>query len=298
MKLPPPRISVSGLQAVKVGVSRFSIDDPYYLVLSMRWPTFVASVLLLFLAANLAFAGLYWLAPGSVANARPHDFADAFFFSVETLATVGYGVMTPATTYGHAVATAEIFLGMFLTALATGAFFARFARPRARLVFSDAAVIAPYGEGSALMVRVASRRMQGISEPRARMSYLRNEVVGDVIYRRFTELKLVRDNIPVLSLSWTLIHPIDRDSPMFDMSEARLAAEGPNLMVSVTGFDEAISSTIADRKVYRPDEVRLGHRFDDILRDLPGGFIELDITRIHDTSPVAGAGQESEVRAS
>jgi inward rectifier potassium channel len=298
VKLPPPRISVSGLQAVKVGVSRFSIDDPYYLVLSMRWPTFVASVLLLFLAANLAFAGLYWLAPGSVANARPHDFADAFFFSVETLATVGYGVMTPATTYGHAVATAEIFLGMFLTALATGAFFARFARPRARLVFSDAAVIAPYGEGSALMVRVASRRMQGISEPRARMSYLRNEVVGDVIYRRFTELKLVRDNIPVLSLSWTLIHPIDRDSPMFDMSEARLAAEGPNLMVSVTGFDEAISSTIADRKVYRPDEVRLGHRFDDILRDLPGGFIELDITRIHDTSPVAGAGQESEVRAS
>src|SRR6185312_13859509 len=191
----------------------------------MRWPTFIASVLLLFLAANLAFAGLYWLAPGSVANTRPHDFADAFFFSVETLATVGYGVMTPATTYGHSVATAEIFVGMFLTALATGAFFARFARPRARLVFSNAAVVAPYGDGRALMVRVASRRMQGISEPRARMSYLRNEAVGDVTFRRFTELKLVRENIPILSLSWTLIHPIDRDSPMFDMTDARLAAE-------------------------------------------------------------------------
>ena len=298
MKLPPPRISLSGLQAVKVGVSRFSIDDPYYLVLSMRWPTFIASVLLLFLAANLAFAGLYWLAPGSVANTRPHDFADAFFFSVETLATVGYGVMTPATTYGHVVATAEIFFGMFLTALATGAFFARFARPRARLVFSDAAVVAPYGEGLALMVRIASRRLQGINEPRARMSYLRNEVVGDVTYRRFTELKLVRDNIPVLSLTWTLIHPIDAESPMFDMSAARLAAEGPSLMVSVTGFDEAISSTIADRKVYRPEEMRLGHRFDDILRDLPGGFIELDITRIHDTSPVTDMGQGSAVSAS
>lgn len=299
MKLPPPRISLSGLQAVKVGVSRFSIDDPYYLVLSMRWPTFIASVLLLFLAANLAFAGLYWLAPGSVANTRPHDFADAFFFSVETLATVGYGVMTPATTYGHSVATAEIFVGMFLTALATGAFFARFARPRARLVFSNAAVVAPYGDGRALMVRVASRRMQGISEPRARMSYLRNEAVGDVTFRRFTELKLVRENIPILSLSWTLIHPIDRDSPMFDMTDARLAAEAPSLMVSITGFDEAISSSIADRKVYRPEDMRLAHRFDDILRDLPGGFIELDITRIHDTSPVAMAAvQESAVSAS
>jgi len=299
VKLPPPRISLSGLQAVKVGVSRFSIDDPYYLVLSMRWPTFIASVLLLFLAANLAFAGLYWLAPGSVANTRPHDFADAFFFSVETLATVGYGVMTPATTYGHSVATAEIFVGMFLTALATGAFFARFARPRARLVFSNAAVVAPYGDGRALMVRVASRRMQGISEPRARMSYLRNEAVGDVTFRRFTELKLVRENIPILSLSWTLIHPIDRDSPMFDMTDARLAAEAPSLMVSITGFDEAISSSIADRKVYRPEDMRLAHRFDDILRDLPGGFIELDITRIHDTSPVAMAAvQESAVSAS
>ncbi|MDB5436607.1 MAG: hypothetical protein JWR47_2864 [Phenylobacterium sp.] len=144
MKLPPPRIDLRGLKAVKVGVSRFSLGDPYYLVLAMRWPTFIASVLLVFLVANLAFATLYWLAPGSVANAHPGAFGDAFFFSVETLATVGYGVMTPASTYGHMVATAEIFVGMFLTALATGAFFARFARPQSRLVFSEVGVIAPY----------------------------------------------------------------------------------------------------------------------------------------------------------
>ncbi len=276
-----------GLSAIKVGVNRFSLADPYYFVLAMRWPTFLAAVLLVFLATNLLFASLYLAQPGAVANVRPGAFIDAFFFSVETLATVGYGVMTPATLYGHVVATSEIFVGMFLTALVTGAFFARFARPQARLVFSDFAVIAPYEGRDALMARVASRRLQGISEATARISYLRAEPVGDLQFRRFHELKLVRRNIPVLSLSWTLIHVIDEDSPMWGLTEERMAAEAPTFMVSITGFDEAISSQINDRKVYNSETIRFGHAFTDILRDLPGGFIELDITRIHDTRPAA-----------
>ena len=168
---------------MKVGVSRFTIEDPYYLILAMRWPTFLAVVLSIFLAANLLFATLFWVEPGSVTNARPGAFGDAFFFSVETLATVGYGVMTPATLYGHVVATAEIFVGMFLTALVTGAFFARFARPQARMVFSETAVVTPYENRQALMVRVASRRLQGISEVSARIVYLRNEPVGANAWR-------------------------------------------------------------------------------------------------------------------
>ena len=272
---------------MKVGVRRFSLGDPYYLVLAMRWPTFIGAVFVVLLAVNTFFAGLFWLAPNSVNNARPGSFYDAFFFSVETLATVGYGGMTPASLYGHTVATSEIFCGMFLTALITGACFARFARPQSRLVFSDAAVIAPYEDANALMVRVASQRMQGISEARGRISYLRDQPVGETRFRRFDELKLVRDNIPVLSLSWTLIHKIDKDSPLWGMSDARLQAEAPTLMVSISGFDEAISSPINDRKTYRPEDIRFGHLFTNILRDLPGGFIELDITRIHDTAPTA-----------
>lgn len=298
MKLPPPRIDLRGLRAVKVGVSRFSIDDPYYLILAMRWPTFIATVFLLLLAVNTVFAVLFWLAPNSVNNVRPGAFYDAFFFSVETLATVGYGAMTPATLYGHMVATGEIFVGMFLTALVTGAFFARFARPQARLVFSDIAVVAPYEGHQALMVRVASRRMQGISEPTARISFLRNEPVGETRFRRFSELKLVRNNIPVLSLSWTLIHVIDEASPLWGLNEERLAAEAPTLMVSISGFDEAISAPVNDRRTYRSEEVRFGRHFDNILRELPGGFIELDITRIHDSSPIAAEAQESAVKAS
>jgi inward rectifier potassium channel len=290
------------MSAVKVGVRRFAIDDPYYLVLAMRWPAFLALVLLIFLAANLLFAGLFWVVPGSVANARPHAFGDAFFFSVETLATVGYGVMTPASLYGHVIATAEIFVGMFLTALVTGAFFARFARPQARMVFSDCAVVAPYEGRQALMVRVASRRLQGISEATARISYLRTEAIGEARFRRFDELKLVRSNIPVLSLTWTLIHPIDEESPLYGMTEARLAAEAPTVMVSITGFDEAISSVVNDRRTYHREDVRFNHVFADILRDLPGDMIELDITRIHETRPAAILReveiQEAAVRAS
>ncbi len=252
----------------------------------MRWATFIGSVLAIFFVANLGFASLYWLAPGAVNNARPGAFSDAFFFSVETMATVGYGVMTPATFYGHSIATAEIFFGMFLTALVTGAFFARFARPRARLVFSDTAVITHYEGGRALMMRVASRRLQGISEATARISYLHQHHIGESRFRRFTELKLVRASIPILSLSWTVIHKIDEESPLWGMTIERIEAEEPTIMLSVSGFDEAISATINDRKAYRAENIRVAHVFADILRDLPGGFMELDITRIHDTVPI------------
>lgn len=287
MRRPSARIDQQGLSAVKLGASRFALDDPYYLVLSMSWQAFLASVLALYLAANLIFATLYWAAPGSVAHARPHSFSDAFFFSIETLATVGYGEMSPDTTYGHSVATAEIFVGMFLTALVTGGFFARFARPRPRLIFSDVAVIGPYDGGRALMVRVASRRLHAISEVHGRISYLRTFHLPDGgTFRRFFDLRLVRSENPVLSLSWTLIHPIEQDSPLFEMTDARLLAEAPRLLVSINGFDEAISSPINDRHSYAPEDVRIGHAFVHILEDMADGAISVDLTRIHDTRPV------------
>ena len=287
MRRPSVRIDQQGLSTIKVGISRFSLDDPYYLVLSMSWRAFLASVLALFLAANLIFATLYWLAPAAIGNARPGSFSDAFFFSIETLATVGYGEMTPQSTYGHSVAAAEIFVGMFLTALVTGAFFARFARPQPRLIFSDVAVITPYEGRTALMVRVASRRVHSINEVRGRISYLRTFHLPDGgTFRRFFDLKLVRSENPVLSLSWTLIHPIDEDSPLHGMNEERLRDEAPRLLVSINGFDEAISSPINDRRSYRPEDIRVGHVFVHILEDMPDGAIQIDLTRLHDTVEV------------
>jgi inward rectifier potassium channel len=286
MRRPAVRFDQQGLSTIKLGASRFSLDDPYYLVLSMSWQAFIGAVLALYLAANLVFAALYWLVPGAVGNARPGSFGDAFFFSIETLATVGYGEMTPQSVYGHSVAAAEIFVGMFLTALVTGAFFARFARPQPRLIFSEAAVIAPYEGRTALMVRVASRRLHAINEVRGRISYLRTfHLPGGGTFRRFFDLKLVRNENPVLSLSWTLIHPIDEESPLFGMDEARLNEAAPRLLVSINGFDEAISSPINDRRSYRPENIRIGHVFVHILEDMPDGAIQIDLTRIHDTVP-------------
>lgn len=287
MRRPSARIDQQGLSTIKLGASRFSLDDPYYLVLSMSWQAFLGSVLALYLTANLIFAALYWAAPSAVAHARPGRFSDAFFFSIETLATVGYGEMSPQTMYGHSVATVEIFVGMFLTALVTGAFFARFARPRPRLIFSEVAVIAPYEGRTALMVRVASRRLHAINEVHGRISYLRTFHLPDGgTFRRFFDLKLVRSENPVLSLSWTLIHPIDEDSPLHEMTEERLRAEAPRLLVSINGFDEAISSQINDRHSYRPQDVRMNHVFAHILEDKDDGAIQIDLDRIHDTVPV------------
>ena len=294
MRSPGARINQQGFNAVKLGASRFSWDDPYYLILSMSWQAFVATVLALYLIANLLFATFYWAVPGSVANARPGSFADAFFFSTETLATVGYGEMSPATMFGHGVATAEIFVGLFLTALVTGGFFARFARPKARLIFSEAAVITPYEGGRALMVRVASRRLHAINEVRGRISYLRTFHLPDGgTFRRFIDLKLVRNENPVLSLSWTLIHPIDEDSPLANMTPERLTDEAPRLLVTINGFDEAISSQINDRHTYGPADVRVDHSFVHILADMPDGAISIDLTRIHDTQPIEAMGAQA-----
>ncbi|THD80888.1 MAG: hypothetical protein E7812_05580 [Phenylobacterium sp.] len=282
------RLDQNGFSTVKLGTSRFSLDDPYYLILAMSWRAFLLSVVALILGVNVIFAVLYWLAPGSLANAHPHSYADAFFFSVETLATVGYGEMTPANGYGHVVSTIEILVGLFLTAFVTGGFFARFARPQPRLIFSRTAVIAPYEGGRALMVRVASRRIHAISEVRGRISYLKTiELQGGGNLRRFYDLKLVRNENPVLSLSWTLIHPIDEASPLFHLTKERMAAETPRLMVSISGFDEAISSQINDRHSYLPEDIEVGRRFAHILTDLPDGAVQLDLTRMHETEPVA-----------
>lgn len=276
------------MRAVKLGAPGLDLTDPYYLLLQMRWSTFVIAVLLGYLGVNLVFAALYWAAPGAVANARPHSFFDAFFFSTETLATVGYGVMSPGNLYGHLVATTEIIVGLFLTALVTGGFFARFARPQARLIFSDSAVIAPYEGGRALMLRVASRRAHSISEVVGRISALPTMRTRDLhALRRFVELPLVRRELPILSLSWTMIHPIDEQSPLWGVENLEEADPGLVLVASVSGFDEAISSVVTGRKAYVTQDLRLDHAFVDITSDLPSGLLQLDLTRFHDTEPVA-----------
>jgi inward rectifier potassium channel len=142
------------------GSSRFDMRDPYHLAVALTWPQFLATLLAIYLLVNVVFATLFWLVPGSVANARPHNFGDVFFFSIETLATVGYGEMYPATLYGHIIAAAEIVGGLGFTAIVTGLTFVRFSRPRAKLLFASNPVVAVHNGKPTLMLRVANGRLQ------------------------------------------------------------------------------------------------------------------------------------------
>jgi inward rectifier potassium channel len=130
------RVRLGSYEFKKKGVSRFDMRDPYHLAIALTWPPFLATLLAIYLFVNVVFATLFWLIPGSVANARPHNFGDVFFFSIETLATVGYGEMYPTTPYGHVIAATEIVCGLGFTAIVTGLTFVRFSRPRAKLVSS------------------------------------------------------------------------------------------------------------------------------------------------------------------
>jgi inward rectifier potassium channel len=279
------RVRVGETDALKVGLSSAPWRDPYYVVLTLRWPAFFAGVLGFYGLANLLFALLYWADPTSVAGAQHHGrFLSDFFFSVETLATVGYGALFPDDLYGHALSSLEIVFGLILAAIITGLVFARFSRPRARLLFSDVAVVAPYEGKTALMTRLVSERNQAIADATARMMVLREiRTPEGHVMRRFTDLNVVRSFSPIVALSWTLIHIIDETSPLWGKTIDDLDAEDVSIFVSIGGYDEGISARIVARKTYPTHRIRYGHTFHDIMSDSPDGTIILDLTRFHET---------------
>jgi inward rectifier potassium channel len=278
------QVQIGDTQAVKVGITRFNWRDPYYAVLTATWVEFFSLVLLFYILTNLIFGALYFIVPGSVAGVSPGSFLDDFFFSVETLATVGYGTFTPHTLYGHLLASLETFCGLLLTAMITGLVFARFSRPQARMLFSDVAVIAPYEGKTAVMIRVVSERSQGIADASAKMLVLREFRTADGhVLRRFTDLPLQRAYSPIIALSWTLIHVIDENSPLWGKSPEDFKKNDVRIFISLGGYDEAISAPIVTRKSYSSDHIRFGHGFEVIMTDGPDGRIILDLTRFHNT---------------
>jgi inward rectifier potassium channel len=279
---------MEGMAAVKLGGDRFRWDDAYSALFSMRPRNFIATYVGVYVSVNSLFALLYMLQPGSVNEARPGSFRDHFFFSLETFATVGYGVMSPHTLYGHVITSIEILTGVFFTAALTGLVFSRFSRPRSRLLFSDVIVVGRYRNQAALMLRVASRRNRAMTEVAAKLTALHKDGLESGISRRFVNLPLVRDSAPLLALSWTLIHIIKPDGPLAGLRD--MLAEDPNLTIiaSVNGFDETIAATVSDRKLYASADIRFDHAFVDIISLGDDGRITLDLTRIHDAEPLPG----------
>ncbi|RZF27596.1 Inward rectifier potassium channel [Paraburkholderia sp. UYCP14C] len=246
-------------------------QDLYHRALGVRWPVFFVSLGLLFLLLNTVFAALYMLGDAPIANQFPKGFGGAFFFSVETLATVGYGDMHPQTVYAHWIATLEIFVGMSSIALATGLIFARFSRPHAKIMFARYAVIRPIDGRMTLMVRSANARQNVIAEARARLRIMRQETsVEGYTLRKLYDLALVRDQHPVFKLGWTLMHIIDEASPLFGEDAESLKGRDVSLLLTLEGIDESTSQTMQARHMWNCEQIVWQHRFVDIMSERDG----------------------------
>jgi len=271
-----------------IGLQRAWHKDLYHFVLAQSWPRFFLLTGLMFVATNLLFALFYWAVPGSVANARPGSFEDAFYFSVQTLATIGYGGMTPVTRYAHIVVTFEAFMGVLAVALITGITFTRFARPSVRVLFSNRVVLAPRNGVPHLMFRMANWRRNRIVEARLGVVLLVTEVTREgEILRRQIDLPLVRDRTGVFFLTWTAMHRIDESSPFHGPNALeRLRATQAELFLALTGLDETIGQTIHARRQYSLNDIVTNVRFADVMSDEPDGTRVIDYSRFHDVVPL------------
>ena len=245
--------------------------------LVISWPTFLGFGTVLYLLVNVMFASLYWVRPGTIDHARPGSFGDAFFFSIQTMATIGYGVLTPVGTYANIVVTLETLVALLFVAVTTGLTFSRFSRPTARVDFSKVAVISMHNGVPTLSVRLSNARRNQILEADVSLVLLRVErTLEGRTMRRFYDLPLSRGHTPIFALTFTAMHPIDEHSPMHGMTPETLEAEDAELLVTVTGLDETMSQTIHARTSYVFDEIRFGVRFRDMFGFTPEGRLVID----------------------
>ena len=285
---PPAKIRFqSNAQALRVhtrGQHVGFFEDIYHKVLEMRWRRFFLYVAVTWLGINAVFATLFAIVPGCVNNAEP-GFEDAFYFSVQTFATIGYGAMSPATRYGHLVVVVEAFIGTLGVALATGVTFAKFARPTARVLFADKAVIQLRDGEPHLVFRLANWRGNMVVEGRLRVLILRKQVTreGDVL-RMPVELPLVRPTTALFVLSWLPMHRIDAQSPFWGGPDAikRLSEEGAEIFLSFHGIDETLGSEIHARYRYKMDAITFNARFVDVLTLWESGERVIDYSRFHE----------------
>jgi inward rectifier potassium channel len=271
----------------RIGVLRDSWRDVYYFVLVQPWSVFYAVLIGFYLLVNCGFATLYSLSPGCVGEAVPGRWLDDFFFSFETLATVGYGVMHPVTLYAHWVVVSEIMVGVLLVPLATGLTIAKFARPTARVTFSRNAVVTLYDGVPTLLFRLANLRSNQIFEAHVNLTLLRAErtLEGRVI-RRLVDLKPVRHTQPMFILTWTVMHRLDESSPLFGVD---LSAMGPgdlDILVVMTGLDATTSATVHARHGYASSDILIDHMFEDIVQADAQGRFTIDYRRLHAVAPV------------
>ena len=269
-----------------IGVPAAGWRDAYHFLIGSSWWLVLGGVVLLFLLTNALFAICY-LAIDGVAGTRPGSFLDAFFFSIQTMGTIGYGVMYPKNVLANTLVTLESIIGLLGLALVTGLTFAKFSRPRARVIFSRVAVIAPRDGVPTLMFRVANERVSHVVEAHLQVTLLRDEATleGERV-RKIHDLSLVRSQSPAFALTWMVLHPIARDSPLYGATAASLLKQEVEIVVTLIGIDETLSQTVHARHSYAADEILFNARFADVFSVLPSGGRTLDLSKFHHTLPL------------
>ncbi len=265
-------------------------EDLYHDALTMSWGAFLLWSASVYAAINALFAVLYLLQPGSIQNAQPGSFADAFFFSVQCISTIGFGGLSPATLYANLLVTVEAFISLAIVALATGSVFARISRPRARVMFARRAVIGIHNGVPTLFVRLANARASQILSAEVQVALLRYETtIEGETFRRFYDLKLARNKTPVFAMTFLLMHHIDEQSPLFGCTSADMVADATECLVTVTGLEEITSQTVHARYSYGPEEILWGHRFRDMFVVDPEGQRYIDYGGFHETEPTGAS---------
>jgi inward rectifier potassium channel len=284
----PIKVRVGQIEFLKLNAKERDIRDLYHWTLMLSWPQFAALILTLYVAINFIFSLFYYLVRPCIAGAD--SFADAFFFSVETLATVGYGHFYPDSLYGHFVATAEIMVGMFGMAVITGLIFIRFSRPTARLVFSRNLVVGPFDGRPALMMRVANLRHHAMAEAEFRLMFIRNELVkeGEQM-RRFYPLALQFDRLITFPVALTIRHIIDEKSPLFGLTPEDLKKCDARVLASIVCIDTVIPAPVQSQQDYMWHDIHFGMRFVEIYTDIDDHSMAVDYGRLDEIEPVPQA---------
>jgi inward rectifier potassium channel len=280
------KIRIADREFLARGLKPSVFGDLFHHSMRVSWPLFFAAFAVYFLTMNLVFASLFHLGGDCIANARPGSFLDKFFFSVETLATVGYGDMHPGNPYAHVIVTLEIFTGLSTLAVVTGLIFARFSRPRARVIFAEALVIGPHQGETNLMARLANARHSVVTEAEADLWLIHMEITREGRrYVRFRHLPLAQQRNPIFVLSWTLFHRIDESSPLHGLSRDDLKAMDARFLLVFNGHDEASGQRLIVRRAYNLADVRFNHVYADIgaLPTEEGALPEIDYRKIHHT---------------
>ncbi len=269
------------------GLKTWSSLSLYQWLLTVTWPRYLALLVSFYLLVNVLFAAAYVGAgpgalAGSHANGLAARFLEAFFFSVHTSATIGYGTLAPASLPAQILVTVEALVGLLGLALATGILFARFSRPTARILFSRTAVVTPFRGGRALMFRIANARKSEMIELRATVLFSRFR--PDASGRDFDFLRLERAQVTFFPLTWTIVHPIDAASPLRDLDLAALRAIRAEFLVLLTGLDDTFGATVHARSSYAAEEIEWGARFANPFNPPDeNGILTVDLERLHAT---------------